>query len=173
VDRETIEGKALETLARTVGLKVPVDVIAVSKANRVEVLEGTFPDRLSGVVTKDGARIAIYVNRTHATVRKRYTVAHELGHVLLGHLQGGRAALEDETGQLFLFRSSEAAGWPREVEANQFAAALLMPRPAVAAAVEEAANPIDPGLLAHRFWVSEAAMTIRLQTLFPQFATRL
>jgi Zn-dependent peptidase ImmA (M78 family) len=170
MDREVIEAKALKILADSTGLRAPVDVIAVTRSQGVDVLEGTFDDDISGMVTKDGSRVTIYVNRLHPPVRKRFTVAHELGHHVLGHLHGDKAVHEDDNGRLFLFRSSDAAGWPEEVEANQFAAALLMPRPLLMAAVEETPKPVDPSALATRFWVSEAAMTIRLQTLFPHLA---
>ena len=44
-----------------------------------------FPDALSGLVieAEDGAIIA--VNRNHVETRQRFSIAHELGHHLLGH----------------------------------------------------------------------------------------
>ena len=61
----------------------------------------------------------IFVNPTEPARRQRFTVAHELGHCLLGH--GCRDRLK---GTLTEYEPDEAA-------ANQFAAELLMPENAV------------------------------------------
>jgi Zn-dependent peptidase ImmA (M78 family) len=64
-------------------------------------------------------------------------------------------------------RSAEGTD-QREVEANQFAACLLMPRALVQAAIELDGGVVSEILiaeLASRFKVSEQAMTIRLGAL--------
>ncbi len=53
-------------------------------------------------------------NNTKPLLRQRFTVAHELGHVLLGHA--------DSESKLDFYNDD-----PKETEANQFAAELLMP----------------------------------------------
>ena len=57
---------------------------------------------------------------------------------------------------------------PLEVQANQFAASLLMPAKMIREEVEGLSKPLqeaDVKALAQRFKVSEQAMTIRLTTL--------
>lgn len=64
-------------------------------------------------------------------------------------------------------RSSQGVD-PKEVEANQFAAALLMPSRCLRSKAKLHGSPLwdsDVTELARAFKVSEQAMTIRLQTL--------
>lgn len=145
---------------------VPLERLAevCSAAIRYEPFEG----ELSGMVHRrpDGKAV-IGVNSMHSANRQRFTIAHELGHLLLHgedevHIDEKRPiGRRDEL-------SSQAVD-PREIEANQFAAELLMPeslvRGSVAAldpktSVEEA---IDK--LARTFDVSPQAMTHRLTNL--------
>ena len=89
--------------------------------------------------------------------RRRFTIAHELGHWYLHHAGGGtetRYCRSDEVG--VTVTSTRA----REREANRFAAALLMPEPLVRA--ETVRLRCNVGLLARGFGVSEAAMRVRL-----------
>jgi hypothetical protein len=110
---------------------------------------------LSGVLLP--ARWEIWVRRDEPAPRRRFTVAHEIGHHLLH--SDGKAVLcrpaDVETAQ-----ASERA---REREANRFAAELLMPE----AMVREAADRDgpDPIALAPAFGVSDVAMGYRLVTL--------
>jgi Zn-dependent peptidase ImmA (M78 family) len=58
----------------------------------------------------------------------------------------------------------------KEIEANQFAASLLMPESVVReqvrlVAADRPLDDIDVSLLARQFMVSEQAITIRLSTL--------
>jgi Zn-dependent peptidase ImmA (M78 family) len=109
------------------------------------------------------------VSRAHPTARKRFTAAHELGHVALGHLAEG-AAPTDRDGDLYLFRATGGVHEAREVEANRFAAALLMPARLVLGEADRIGGTLDVRLLSERFWVSEAAMAVRLRDLLPQAA---
>lgn len=87
-----------------------------------------------------------------ANVRARFTVAHELGHFVLGH-QGmsARSAFKDE-----MYRSAEENN--REKEADYFAECFLMPADLIA----ENADQFE---IAQRFQVSEEAARIRLENL--------
>jgi Zn-dependent peptidase ImmA (M78 family) len=69
----------------------------------------------------------IAVNSTHAAVRRRFSIAHEIGHlelhqgrpIIVDHLVRGRVNMRDERSSLATSRE--------EIEANGFAAALFMP----------------------------------------------
>lgn len=89
-------------------------------------------------------------------VRKRYTLAHEIGHFVL-HLQSGR-----RKGSGVLHRTDEDNHTRLERQANQYAANLLMPAPAVKEAWDEGLTLEE---LAASFQVSIAAMGWRLHNL--------
>lgn len=73
--------------------------------------------KVSGVI--DYAAKLIYVNTSESFQRQRFTLAHEIGHAYL-HRNGS---------VIIDFRSEiDSPSSDKEREANQFAAALLMPR---------------------------------------------
>lgn len=98
---------------------------------------------------------AIYVNRRDAEVRRRFTVAHEIGHFLLHvpNLDVGEE-IQDDT----FYRSALSSS--QERQANEFAADLLMPFHLINSLTESGIT--EPDELARRLKVSETAMRIRL-----------
>lgn len=146
-------------------LPIPVDTIAeeLGVSLRLEPLEGG----LSGVLFRDhGGGQVIGVNSLHAPVRQRFTIAHELGHLRLHEdaLYVDGLVRRDDKSSLALD--------PQEIEANAFAAELLMPRKLV---LRELAHRVPEGTvadptrllrqLARAFAVSEQAMEFRLVNL--------
>ena len=103
-----------------------------------------------GALEADESRAIIYVNGNEAPVRQRFTIAHELGHLMM-HPLGVQ------------FRETMFSGSPKEIGANQFAAAMLMPLWMVEAAAK--VHGANGALLCQMFDVSEQAMTIRLSQL--------
>jgi len=100
-----------------------------------------------------GEGFAIEVRGGGNERRRRFTIAHEIGHFVL---HDGRP-LYERGGPV------NEASRRLEREADAFAAELLMPEHLVRqAALEEGA---DPHLLADRFEVSVQAMSIRLRRL--------
>ena len=146
-------------------LPIPVDKIAedLGVSLRYEPLEGG----LSGVLFRDQqGRQVIGVNALHAHVRQRFTIAHELAHLRLHEdaLYVDGLVRRDDKSSLALD--------PQEIEANSFAAELLMPRKLV---LRELANNVPEGAVAdptkllrrlgREFGVSEQAMEFRLVNL--------
>lgn len=144
---------------------IPVERLARLRGAQVryEPLEGD----LSGMLFREGDRAIIGVNALHPKSRQRFTVAHELGHLELHEPTG------IHVDHRFLVRrrderSSQAVD-REEIEANGFAAELLMP----AWMLEEdlAGFELDyedeelTRWLADRYKVSLQAMAIRLTTL--------
>lgn len=84
-------------------------------------------DAIAGVLLRRAGDDFVGINADHHPVKQRFTLAHELGHVRLGHQP--RIDLAED---LFGPRSND----PQEVEANYFAAELLAPRLAVVAWLE-------------------------------------
>lgn len=162
-NRSAIEEFAAQTL-RTHGLEsIPIDPVILANRLGITVNHATFSEgSISGVVAKRGDHAVILVNSNDSPYRKRFTIAHELGHVLL-HLTGIDGEEVDHTENLFRTNEADTPG-PilKEVQANQFAAALLMPAEKVR---EEWRNTRSVTKLAQRFNVSEEAMGYRLASL--------
>jgi Zn-dependent peptidase ImmA (M78 family) len=116
--------------------------------------------KLSGILLCEPTN-TIFVNAAEARRspgRRRFTVAHELGHWYLHatHKPGERFERFCRGEDLRRTRSKEG-------EANEFAAALLMPEQLLGDAAEQMRMNIP--LLAKRFDVSVPAMRLRLLTL--------
>lgn len=96
-----------------------VDPVKLADQLSIVVQSVEFKDpNISGMLSHEGDRYTISVNMYDSYERKRFTVAHELGHYILGHLKETDADLE-------IFRKG-ITGDEKEVEANKFAAALLV-----------------------------------------------
>ena len=149
-----------------------VDVEAVAEALGLPVYYDDLGDpSVSGLLVSDGEDTAIFIKHDDASVRKRFSIAHEIGHHVLGH-QFEDGQVHVDRGHIITPRDSRSSTGedPREVEANQFAAALLMPQSlirarAVALSKGSALRDDHVVQLAKEFEVSQQAMTIRLTTL--------
>ncbi len=135
-----------EKLALTAFSTPPVDPAALAKLREIEVVYLGLPDNVSGRGDLDEQEI--YINSHTHPNRQRFTLAHELGHFVLGHK---RRQWED-----FL---NETSGVPMEQEADAFASGLLMPK-----ALLKTFKDLPPKKLAQLFKVSEAAMWVALDT---------
>lgn len=148
--------------------KAPVNVEALAARVGAMVSYDVLKEDLSGVLVKDKARVVIGVNSFHAKTRQRFTIAHEIGHLMLKH-KGD--VFVDQTVMRRDGRSAQAID-PQEIAANQFAAELLMPRDFVIKAVQrwQAKRPDLSSIslvdeLAEEFQVSPQAMEYRLTNL--------
>ena len=149
----------------------PVDVFALAKAADADVVQHEFEEDgdISGMLYRDATRTVIGVNAAHSLTRRRFTIAHELGHL---QLHPGRPLILDASARVnFRDRTASLATDREEIEANAFAAALLMPERLVLEAVERVLSTEQHTperlvrLLADDFQVSEAAMGYRLINL--------
>ncbi len=137
---------------------IPVDPkqVAYSLDMAVRELDPLGADSiLSGKFEYDDGTPVCYYNSSEAPVRQRFTIAHEIGHYVLGH---GRAMRDPATN--FTLGKLDY----REVQANQFAASLLMPKNVVKNMVRHKGID-DVEELADRFFVSQVAMKYRLKNL--------
>jgi Zn-dependent peptidase ImmA (M78 family) len=148
---------------------VPVERLA-REAGAVVSYQPFDAEDISGLLYRaEHASPVIGVNSNNAKVRQRFTIAHELGHLLL---QDGQALILERHLQVnFRDKTSSTASNQDEIEANQFAAELLMPREFLERGLESllAGRPLtDSDLvrkLAVRFEVSQQAMEYRLASL--------
>lgn len=147
--------------------RAPVPIEKLAAILGVEIRYRPFSGELYGMVHRgrDGSAV-IGVNSSDATSRQRFTVAHELGHLLLHE---DTSLHIDERFPIGLrTRISGLAVDEREVEANQFAAELLMPLEFVRKDVDFLrGTDVDVAIakLARKYKVSIEAMTIRLSAL--------
>lgn len=139
---------------------IPVRLSEVARRLGLTVRSSTLPAGISGEIRPARGSFEIKVNRHDSKGRQRFTVAHELAHYLLHRDQIGQGVTDDA-----LYRSSLSDA--REAEANRLAAEILMPLPAVRAALEAYGGPIEErsASLAQLFGVSEVAFDIRLGQL--------
>jgi Zn-dependent peptidase ImmA (M78 family) len=121
------------------------------------VVVAALPDDIAGCCWRDGDRTLLWVNGTHAPVRMRFTLAHELGHMRCGH--DARVAVD--TYATLAGRSTDA----REVQANAFAAELLAPAAGVRAMLDGEPTLEDVVRIAARHGISAMAALFRLSTL--------
>lgn len=166
-----LERKASELLAKHGVAGPPVPVERVAQGEGVSIARRPFDDGdLSGMLYREPkGPTVIAVNSRTAPTRQRFTIAHEIAHLLLHEptLQVDRTIsvrFRDEHSALAVDRD--------EIEANQFAAALLMKREWV---LDDARKLLhqQPGLsdetiakrLAARYEVSPQAMQFRLANL--------
>ncbi|EIO4563539.1 TPA: ImmA/IrrE family metallo-endopeptidase [Vibrio parahaemolyticus] len=142
-------------------LPVQVEDIARHLGIYISELNSNNPEHfgLSGLAEIiNGSRFA-YFNRGECRVRQRFTLAHEIGHHMLGHVTPQNPKHRDDLGAF----SGVSNDW-EEREANAFAAELLMPKVAIEYMVLQKGIS-DISQLAHDFEVSESAMYYRLKNL--------
>lgn len=131
---------------------VPVVAIAQELGLKVYTLD-TFPDDLSGMIKKENnGSYGIYVNSEHHSNRRRFTIAHEIGHFILHKKYIGDGIVDDA-----LYRSG--LGTIMETEANALAAEILMPYHLLS---QHSSPDRSINEMADIFKVSIASMGIRL-----------
>jgi Zn-dependent peptidase ImmA (M78 family) len=135
--------------------KIPVDPTAIARSMKATVVADDSLGLLSGMYRLEVGGPTIRFNAAEPILRQRFTIAHELGHYVLGHGDEFRDPTRNFNTDQFN---------PKESAANQFAAHLLMPEEAIASFIEKRGIS-DLRTLAARFQVSEVAMKIRLKSL--------
>lgn len=166
---------AVQRLLKDAGITAaPIDIEALAVRQGAVVSYEPFKEELSGILIKENDRTVIGVNSSHPTTRQRFTIAHELGHLTLDH-----------KGELFVDQTVKLQGTVIrrdgvssqavdrfEIEANRFAAELLMPESLIVAAVRErqekhtdCPSSVLVDDLAREFQVSSQAMEYRLTNL--------
>ena len=143
--------------------EAPVDVEALAKALGISVSYDRLDNDVSGLLLIDNGVARVAINESHHLNRQRFTLAHEIGHVLL-HAGSDRVFVDR---RFFRNEWSSKGEFSEEIEANAFAAALLMPRSLIRQhlAVDSGITDVDVFRLATKFQVSEQAMTLRLVKL--------
>lgn len=136
---------------------IPVQTVEIAKELGIKVFKvPSWPDDLSGMVRRNpdaAGGFDIFVNASHPLVRRRFTIAHEIAHVVLHPDLIGDGITDDA-----LLRSGLSN--TVEVQANRLAADILMPREKLNECIKNGMTSVTE--LAAYFQVSEQAMAIRL-----------
>ena len=133
--------------------ELPVRLKAFSRALGVQAFRADLGDEISGVVSKSASEPPrIVVNQTESAPRRRFTLAHELGHVV----ERASIAHDDE----YSFRDMRKPGDYdlHEFFADEFAGALLMPEEEMRHMEERG---MTTGQMASKFQVSVSALQKR------------
>jgi hypothetical protein len=156
-------------LARRVLVKYqigpPVDIFSlVARYADVEII--SIPFAIDGIcldLKVSGRRPRIFLNKDRVETRMRFTLAHELGHVLIPWHMGAIVDIAEE-------RETVVGSdyWVLEAEANRFASELLMPSEWVAELIAESGNPkAIVEKISAIAKVSRQAATIKMATHLP------
>lgn len=141
---------------------IPVDVVDI--ARKLNIAVGPLPNNVdyintSGIASQRNGMKIIEINFDKNLNRQRFTIAHEIGHHVLGHVNEHHTLHRDDDHTF----SGNQFDWC-EVEANKFAADLLMPNQAIDYLIKRE-GITDISDLANEFHVSEQAMYYRLLNL--------
>lgn len=139
------------------------DIFKLVSDLNIKFYEKELDKDISGLFAQKNGINLITVNSTDSLERKRFTIAHELGHFILH--SSNTSLFIDGTSKI-MFRNNESSSGKhlQEKEANHFAACLLMPKNMIQKFIINRPN-ISVKDLSKKFQVSEMAMTFRLANL--------
>lgn len=124
--REDINRLA-ETIREGLDLDMPIDIEEAVNRLGGTLSASALDDKIEALVRKNGDRFEIVIHNDKPNPRKRFSIAHELGHLFLhmGYLvDPGKWGKAEEYKDSVYYRFGFGI---EEDEANEFAAAFLMP----------------------------------------------
>ncbi len=148
----------------------PVPVDRIAKKLGAKLRYSPLDDEISGMIFfKNGCPI-IGVNSLHHPNRQRFTISHEIGHLIFHKNEISDGIHVDKEFPMLMRDSISSAGINGiEIQANSFAAELLMPKKFIEEALGGKGIDIDKdeelNKLAIQFKVSKSAMRFRLGNL--------
>lgn len=144
----------------------PIDIEGLAKRLGARVVFDDLDDDVSGFLLREKNVSTIAVNQSQHPNRQRFTIAHECGHLVL-HANKGDQLWVDKTFSPVFYRNTDSSSGEKfhEIQANQFAAGVLMPEELLREQLKGEVTDMDILRLALKFKVSEQAMTLRLVAL--------
>jgi Zn-dependent peptidase ImmA (M78 family) len=150
---------------------VPVEVIAELVGAKLKY--SPYEGELAGMLIRDHGRCIIGINSNHHTNRQRFTIAHEIGHLILHDIQ---VHIDRDFRVLRRDANSSLAIDHLEIEANRFAAELLMPFDMLVKDLAERNIDVEDEEtlrpLARRYRVSRQAITHRIANIVDFYADK-
>ena len=165
-----IEEKVNAVFEETGLISIPVEVVSMANLYGFEVYELEMDSNTSGIIIIDTKPIknfdsekVIVVNSDHSKARKRFTIAHELGHYIL----------RGKPTTCYAHRDSSENYDSDEKDANSFASALLMPKEDIIRYANSEQEDLNGEMIeflliakvAKRYNVSQSAAEVRLKKL--------
>ncbi|MEK7637451.1 MAG: ImmA/IrrE family metallo-endopeptidase [Patescibacteria group bacterium] len=141
---------------------IPVDVRKIIGSLGLKLMSTDLNDSLSGAFLRKEK--IVVVNKNHSLLRKRFTIAHEIGHYKLHETENDKEFID---GIFKREKGANANTLKVEMEANQFAASLLMPRDEIIQEFHKQ-DPVTGDYitdLSEKFKVSHESMNYRLINL--------
>ncbi|HEX2102192.1 MAG TPA: ImmA/IrrE family metallo-endopeptidase [Solirubrobacteraceae bacterium] len=123
------------------------------------VIVAELPDDIAGACFSEGAGAVLWLNgsKSQSVQRRRFTLAHELGHAWCGH---------DGTVEVDTFATlSGRTSTPLEVQANAFAAEFLVPRAGLDEVIQREPTLEDTVVVSTHFGVSAIMVVYRFEQL--------
>lgn len=169
MDETKMKEEVTKVLAETDLDVAPIAIVSIANFYGFSVYEMPMDDSISGLIMADDENIKgfdtkqiIVVNSKHSSRRKRFTIAHELGHYII----------QGKPSKCFAHRDSGNYS-SDERDANSFASALLMPEDEIKREVgnfkkAKIGDYPDSHLIdyiADAFDVSQSAAEVRLKKL--------
>lgn len=163
MDEKVIRQKVDSILQETDLDVAPISIISIAKFYGFSVYEMDLGDQVSGLIMVDEKKIKGYdssriivVNSKHSVGRRRFTIAHELGHYFL----------DDCPTKCYAHRDNGDYS-PKERDANSFASMLLMPEDEIKRFAKHYFGDDDEMsyYIAQKFNVSQSAAEVRLKKL--------
>ncbi len=163
-----INAKVTAILSGLAERKLPIKIEEIAKSRGLKVVPYPLGDDVSGLLSIENGIGTIGYNQTEPNVRRRFTIAHELGHYEL-HREKSHLFVDKQ----FIYRSQNSGNTlenqKMEQEANYFASAILMPNDLLRKEVEkihlDLGNEEALRELAKAFEVSVTAMSVRISSL--------
>lgn len=161
----------IASILKESGIHSPaIPVAKIVKNQGLGIMPYDFDDNISGALLVEGdSNATIGFNSSESEVRRRFTIAHELGHYLL---HKDSSIYYDRPQILFRDGNSSSGYDKKEREANRFAASLLMPKFMLTKSLEDERfrnpNSTDEKIIKNlsiKYKVSQIAMTYRLANL--------
>lgn len=167
---EKLDDRAQRLLEQSEALALPVSLGAVAGSLGLAIEEKPLEEEFSGFLAVNEKTIVINLN--HALVRRRFTAAHEIGHYVLHRKKNPDSPVFIDRA-IYYRRENDtnsAINYRMEMEANAFAAGLLMPSVLLEKYLGEHTHlnlgkAADIKSLADEFYVSRPAMEFRLRNL--------
>lgn len=170
--RAPLEARARKLLDDLGIHTVPIPVDRIARSLGAQIRYSLLDEELSGLVCIQNGVPIIGVNTLHHPHRQRFTIAHEVAHLHLHREHIASAVHIDKRFTVPALKrdANSATGTERlEIEANQFAAALLMPRHLLLNYLNESLFDIDDEgpleELSRKFHVSKTTLQFRIRNL--------
>ena len=164
---KSIDEKAGKLLQQSEALALPVNLNRIVECLGLSLNEKPLENEYSGFLAVKEKTIVVNLN--HPPARRRFTIAHEIGHYQLHRRSEDIPVFIDRA---VYHRKESVAGVDHlmEMQANAYAAGLLMPEALLDEYLEDhpaldLEKPADIKTLAEEFEVSRPAMEFRLINL--------